>query len=317
MSIRKANGMVTQAVVVGHLTKHFGEVLAVNDISFEIQEGEIFGILGPNGAGKTTTIRMLTGVLPPTSGDISILHQSMPKESAAIKEKIGVLPETANVYGDMTGSQNLHLYGRLYGLETRVIKERSENLLREMSLYGQRDQVAKTYSKGMKQRLSLAMTLMSQGHILFLDEPTSGLDPKSALQIRSVILDLAASQRTILLTTHNMKEAEELCDRVAIMNNGRIAAIDTPANLRSAFQARQSVVIEFSNTPDIDAVRSIPEVNDLISTGSRVKCYTSDPGEVLIQLLEITRKSGLRILHVQTEAATLEDVFLDLTQESV
>ncbi|MGY5853539.1 MAG: ABC transporter ATP-binding protein [Candidatus Thorarchaeota archaeon] len=313
--MKKANGMVTQAVFVDHLTKHFGKVLAVDDISFEIQEGEIFGILGPNGAGKTTTIRMLTGVLPPTSGDISILNRSMPKDSAAIKEKIGVLPETANVYGDMTGSQNLHLYGRLYGLDTRVTKERSENLLREMSLYGQRDQVAKTYSKGMKQRLSLAMTLMSQGQILFLDEPISGLDPKSALQIRSVISGLAASQRTILLTTHNMKEAEELCDRVAIMNHGRIAAIDTPGNLRSAFQERQSVVIEFSSTPDIDEIRSISGVKEVTSTGSRVRCYASDPGEVLIQLVNLARKNKLRILHAQTESASLEDVFLDLTKE--
>jgi len=307
--------MVNQVIVVSHLTKKFGDLSAVDNISFEVQGGEVFGILGPNGAGKTTTIRMLTGVISPMSGEISILNQSMPRDAVVIREKIGVLPETANVYGDLTGIQNLHLYGKLYGLGNKVMRERSENLLREMSLYEQRNQIAKTYSKGMKQRLSLAMTLMSQGRILFLDEPTSGLDPKSALQIRGVISGLAASQRTILLTTHNMKEAEELCDRVAIMNHGRIAAVDTPGNLRSAFQERQSVVIEFSSSPDIDEIRSISGVKEVTSTGSRVRCYASDPGEVLIQLVNHARKNKLRILHAQTESASLEDVFLDLTKE--
>lgn len=308
--------MASQAIVVKHLTKRFGDLAAVDDISFEIEEGEIFGILGPNGAGKTTTIRMLTGVLSSLSGDINILNLDMPRDSAAIRERIGVLPETANVYGDMTGSQNLRLYGRLYGLDREMIEKRSESLLEQMSLYEQRNQTAKLYSKGMKQRLSLAMTLMSQGQILFLDEPTSGLDPKSALQIRSVISDLANSQKTILLTTHNMKEAEDLCDRVAIMNHGQIAAIDSPRNLRSAFQERQSVVIEFSDTPDIEGICLIPGINDVTSIGPRIRCYTSDPGEVVTQLVDFARKTKLRILHVLTESATLEDVFLDLTRES-
>ena len=287
----------------------------MNNISFEIYEGEVFGVLGPNGAGKTTTIRMLTGVLTPTSGTISILDKSMPREAISIRANIGVLPETANVYGDLTGIQNLELYGRLYGLDNKRIRERSENLLRDMSLFEQKDQIAKIYSKGMKQRLSLAMTLMSQGQILFLDEPTSGLDPKSALQIRKVISELADSQKTILLTTHNMKEAEELCDRVAIMNHGQIAVIDTPNNLRSAFEEHQSVVIEFSDTPDIEAIRLISVVREATVTGTRVRCYTSDPGEALTQLVDLARVRGLRILHAQTQSATLEDVFLSLTQE--
>lgn len=308
--------MMTNSIIAAErLTKKFDDLLAVNNISFEIYEGEVFGVLGPNGAGKTTTIRMLTGVLTPTSGTISILDKSMPREAISIRANIGVLPETANVYGDLTGIQNLELYGRLYGLDNKRIRERSENLLRDMSLFEQKDQIAKIYSKGMKQRLSLAMTLMSQGQILFLDEPTSGLDPKSALQIRKVISELADSQKTILLTTHNMKEAEELCDRVAIMNHGQIAVIDTPNNLRSAFEEHQSVIIEFSDTPDIEAIRSISVVREAAATGTRVRCYTSDPGEALTQLVDLARVSGLRILHAQTQSATLEDVFLSLTQE--
>lgn len=301
-------------IQVEQLTKNFGTLAAVDGISFEVKTGEIFGILGPNGAGKTTTIRVLTGILPPTSGNVRVLGMHVPEDLLAIREQIGVLPETANVYGDMTGEQNLLVSGLLYGLERHEIKERATGLLKEMSLYERRKKPAKTYSKGMKQRLSLAMTLMSEGQLLFLDEPTSGLDPESALRIRKVIADLASTQRTVVLTTHNMKEAEELCDRVAIMNHGKLAAVDTPRNLRKAFQERQSILIEFSDVPDLTTIHSMTEVTEVRLAGTRVRCFTSDPSSVLIELVELAKKEGLRILHVQTEDASLEDVFLDLTR---
>ncbi len=307
--------MPSQTIVVSDLKKQFGNLTAVDGISFTVCEGEIFGILGPNGAGKTTTIRMLTGVIRPTAGEIEIFGLSMPQHSLEIRQHIGVLPETANVYNDLTGEQNLELCGRLYGIDPDEMRERSARLLQEMRLYEHKDRPAKTYSKGMKQKLSLAMTLMSDGQLLFLDEPSSGLDAESAKQVRGVISGLAEEGKTILLTTHNLAEAETLCDRVAIMSHGKIAAIDTPTKLRRSFRERQSVVMEFSSVPDVGALSKLEGITEVQSFNTRVRCFTPEPGEVLVRLVEFAQRNNLKILSAQTEAASLEDVFLSLIRK--
>jgi ABC-2 type transport system ATP-binding protein len=227
---------------------------------------------------------------------------------------MGVLPETANVYVDLTGEQNLDLFGKLYGLGQDTINKRAAELLEKMGIIRAKDRLAKTYSKGMKQRLSLAMTLMTEGEILFLDEPTSGLDAESARDIRSIVAEMAARGKTIVLTTHNMHEAQDLCTRVAVINRGKIAAIDSPTNLRRTFEERQSVVMELSGPLPLIQVQSIESVTEAAVTGSLIRCYTTRPGDVLTDIVQLARGSGLRVLSAHTESATLEDVFLELVK---
>lgn len=301
-----------QVILVENIVKRYGDLLAVNGISFSVRRGEIFGLLGPNGAGKTTTVRMLTGVISPASGSISILGLDMPTNAHEIRKHIGVLPETANVYVDLTGHQNMMLFGDLYGLKRSTTVERSAQLLKKMNIFEASHRLAKTYSKGMRQRLSLAMTLMTDGEILFLDEPTSGLDAESAREIRGVISEMAGEGRTIVLTTHNMQEAQDICSRVAVINRGRIAAIDTPMNLRRAFEERQSVVMQFSEPIPKARIQALTGVGEVLITGSNVRCYTSDPGIVLTGLVKLANELGSKIISGSTESAALEDVFLEL-----
>ncbi len=304
--------MNEDVIVVESLIKHYGSLRAVDGISFRVKAGEIFGILGPNGAGKTTTVRMMTGVITPTSGSITILGKDIHEQSLKIKEQISVLPETANVYVDLTGQQNMVLFGRLYGLNTDKIASRSRELLEEMDLYEHRHRRARFYSKGMKQRLSLCVALIPEAHILFLDEPTSGLDAESSKQIKNYISQLASEGRTILLTTHNMLDAQEICTKVAVVNKGRIAAIDSPINLRRTFQERQCVVIEFSESITVEQIMTLSDVNEVRTLGKKFQCFTSHPGKVLIGLVEIAKERNVQIVSANTESATLEDVFLRL-----
>jgi len=301
-----------EVILAEDIVKRYGDVSAVDGISFSVQRGEIFGLLGPNGAGKTTTVRMLTGVISPSSGSISILGLDMPASANEIRKHIGVLPETANVYVDLTGQQNMVLFGNLYGLKRSAITERSAQLLRKMNILEASNRLAKTYSKGMKQRLSLAMTLMTDGEVLFLDEPTSGLDAESAREIRGVISEMADEGRTILLTTHNMQEAQGLCSRVAVINQGKIAAIDTPVNLRRTFEERQSVVMQFAEPIPKERIQALAGVGEVFVTGPNIRCYTSNPGMVLTGLVELAKEVGTKVISGSTETASLEDVFLEL-----
>ncbi len=304
--------MSEDVIVVENLIKHYGSIKAVDGITFRVKAGEIFGILGPNGAGKTTTVRMMTGVITPTSGSITILGKDIREHALKIKEQISVLPETANVYVDLTGQQNMDLFGKLYGLNNDEITSRSMELLKELDLYEHRHRKARFYSKGMKQRLSLCVALIPDAKVLFLDEPNSGLDAESSKQIKNVISQLASEGRTILLTTHNMIDAQELCTKVAVVNQGRIAAIDSPINLRRTFQERQYVIVEFSESVSVEQIMTLPDVNEVRTLGTRLQCFTSQPGKVLMGLVEIAKEKDIQLVSANTESATLEDVFLRL-----
>lgn len=304
--------MSEDVIVVENLTKHYGSLKAVDGISFQVKAGEIFGLLGPNGAGKTTTVRMMTGVITPSSGSITIIGKDIREHALEIKEQISVLPETANVYVDITGQQNMVMFGKLYGLNTDKITSRTEKLLKEMDLYEHRHRKARFYSKGMKQRLSLCVALIPDAKILFLDEPTSGLDAESSKQIKNYIAKLASEGRTILLTTHNMIDAQELCTKVAVVNEGRIAAIDSPINLRRTFQERQCVVVEFSESISVEQIMTLPDVNEVRTLGKKLQCFTSQPGKVLMGLVEMAKERDIQLVSANTESATLEDVFLRL-----
>jgi ABC-2 type transport system ATP-binding protein len=302
------------AISVSALTKHFGEIHAVDGVSFEVRKGELFGFLGPNGAGKTTTQRMLTGVLKPDSGVIYIMGFDLLRNPFDAKMLAGVVPEMSNVYIDLPAWDNLMLMGELYRVPKRKRKQKALELLELFGLLDRKDQKTKGFSKGMKQRLILAMALIHEPELLFLDEPTSGLDVQSARLIRDLIRELNQKGVTVFLTTHNIEEANQMCDRVAIINLGKIAAIDRPENLRNTIQGSQSVEVAFDKqVSDLVSLQGMESVNEVRREGDKVKLYTSKPGYVACQIAEYANARRLQVLTLNTLGPSLEDVFIHLT----
>jgi ABC-2 type transport system ATP-binding protein len=302
------------AIEALHLARSYDGLIAVDRVSFAVAEGEIFGFLGPNGAGKTTTQRMLTGVLPPTSGTARIFGHDIQREAVAAKSRMGVVPEVANPYADLSGWQNLMLAGEMYGMARAARHARAESLLREFGLWERRHQKAKGYSKGMKQRLLLAMALIHQPPVLFLDEPTSGLDVESARLIREQLRALAAQGVTVFLTTHNIEEANQLCDRVAIICRGRLAAVDRPEALKAPFASSQSVLVAFERPVEVSNLDGLAEVSRVQKEGDKWRLFTAAPGAVVRGLAEYSAKNGVEIVSLNTLGPNLEDVFLALVQ---
>jgi ABC-2 type transport system ATP-binding protein len=303
------------AIEVKDLTKSYGEITAVDHINFEVKNGEIFGFLGPNGAGKTTTIRILTGVMKPNSGTAAIMGYSILKEPLKAKQIISVVPEMANAYIDLTAWQNLMLIGELYGVPKRKRQERAGHLLKEFKLYKRRKHLARGFSKGMKQKLILCMAMLTEPQVLFLDEPTSGLDVESARLIRDVIRQYNRDGTTIFLSTHNMEEANKLCDRIAIINHGKIAAIDSPENLRMKSSSLKSVEVSFNKPVPVNELSKIPNVTQAKKIGDKIRLYTDEPHIVINRLIDYVHSKGLTIISLNTLAPTLEDVFIKLIKE--
>lgn len=228
------------AIDIHNLTKEYNGLLAVNQISLSVSAGEIFGYLGPNGAGKTTTIRMLTGQLRPTSGQAFVMGCDVVEDRENLKPQIGVVSDSHNLYGRMSGRDNLRFFASLYG----VGKKRVEEILVTIGLNDRKKDKVETYSNGMKQRLVIGRALLHRPKVLFLDEPTRGLDPNVAREIRSLVKQLAREGMTVFLTTHYMEEADTLSDRVAIIHQGQIVAMDTPEQLKASYDAGQAVTLE-------------------------------------------------------------------------
>jgi ABC-2 type transport system ATP-binding protein len=229
-----------KAIEVVNLRRNYGRLHALDDISFSIEPGEVFGFLGPNGAGKTTTIRILTGQLRPTSGQAWVMGCDVVTQRQALKPQIGVVFEYQNLYQRLSARDNLNFTAQLYGMP----KARVDELLNQVGLQGRAGESLKKYSNGMKQRLLIARALLPHPKVLFLDEPTRGLDPNIARSIRSMVAELAKSGMTIFLTTHYMEEADQLCDRVAILDQGRIVALDTPQHLKLAYSMGEKTSLE-------------------------------------------------------------------------
>jgi len=300
------------AVQVHNLTKRFGRVLAVDHVNFEVKNGEVFGFLGPNGAGKTTTVRMLTGVIRADEGSALILgHEA---GSLAAKQITGVVPEMANGYPDLSGWNNLMLMAELYGVAGKEARERSTSLLQQLGLVARKDDLVKTYSKGMKQRLILCMALVSDPQLLFLDEPTSGLDVQSARLIKDLLQSLNVQGKTIFLTTHDMDEANQLCQTVAIINRGKIVAMDAPEKLRLATSSMHSVEVSFDNMVSPEVLAKLPGVNAVRRLGDKYRLYTADPGDLVVSLVNHSCSNGLRIVSLNILAPSLEDAFVALTE---
>ncbi|MGI5820271.1 MAG: ABC transporter ATP-binding protein [Armatimonadota bacterium] len=306
---------MSAVIEVRGLTKRYNTHLAVDDVSFEVREGEIFGFLGPNGAGKTTTQRMLTGVLPPTEGRAMVLDRDMVTNPVAAKERIGVVPEVANPYMDMTGWQNMTFAGEVYGMRGPSIRARAEELLRQFRLWERRDDIAKRYSKGMKQRLILAMSLIHEPRVLFLDEPTAGLDVESRRMIHGQVKDFAAGGMTVFYTTHNIEEANVLCDRVGIICKGRLAALDTPEALKSTLAGSQSVEVAFRGAVELRELEALDEVTHGEKHGDKLRLFTPAPGDLIERLVGFAQERELKILSLNTLGPSLEEVFVTLSSE--
>jgi ABC-2 type transport system ATP-binding protein len=296
------------------LTRKFGDLVAVDQVGFEVHEGEIFGFLGPNGAGKTTTVRMLTGVIDPTEGTATIQGHDIRKEPLLSRAHVAVVPEEANVYADLSVWQNLMLMAELYGVARQQRLQEADLLLDALGLSDRKKQKARALSKGLRQRLMLCAALVTGPEVLFLDEPTSGLDVQSARLIRQIVSDLNRSGLTVFLTTHNMSEADEMCSRVAIIDKGCIAAIDTPEKLRSAISSRQYVEVRFAGAaPEIDELVSLHGVSQVDGEDRTFRLYTRLPGQVLTEVVRLADKKGLEITDLSNHQPSLEDVFLYFT----
>jgi len=310
---------MNNAIEVKNLTKYYGKFLAVDDINFTIKKGEIFGFLGPNGAGKTTTQRMLTTLLTPSEGEIHILGHNLAFDAYPAKCQIGLVPEESNVYTELTAWDNLMFTGRLYRMSKEDRTARAEELLNTFGLWEKKEVKAENFSKGMRRRLSIAMAIIHKPALLFLDEPTPGLDVQSTRTIHGLIRQLSADGTTIFLTTHQIEEANQLCDRVAIINNGKIAAIDTPEQLKKAFQKVQSIEVAFNNTEESvqEKLNDLGEVNTIVKIGDKWRLYTEDPAALLPKIMSFADAQGLRIVSLNTLAPSLEDVFLQITGQQV
>jgi ABC-2 type transport system ATP-binding protein len=269
------------AIEVKGLTKLFGQLVAVDHINFQVQKGEFFGFLGPNGAGKTTTIRMLTGIIKKNSGEATVM--GYPAGSIPVKQISGVMPELSNAYLDLTAWGNLRLIAELYRLPGNKAKKRASFLLQQLGLSERKDSRISTFSMGMRKRLVLCMALLPDPQILFLDEPTSGLDVQSVRFMRALLRNLKQEGKTILLTTHNMDEAAEMCDRVAIINHGKIVALDSPDNLSITAGRVYLVDVSFDKSVSSQTLDDLPGVNRLetaqaIETAERLRAQQTMAG---------------------------------------
>ena len=303
-------------IEVQDLTKTFGTTVAVDHISFSVQEGEIFGFLGPNGAGKTTTVRMLTGVIPPDEGTALVLGHDILRSPVMAKQGFGVVPETSNAYTDLSAWQNLMLMGELYGLERTHAGRRSTDLLGMVGLLERKDQKVQAYSKGMKQRLILAMALIHEPALLFLDEPTGGLDVQSTQMILSLLRDLNRAGTTIFLTTHNMEEANRLCHRVGIIRSGRMVALDAPEKLKTAIDRVHLIEVSFDREVPADAIGGHPGITGVDRSGDKWRITADDQDVAIRSLVAASREHHATIVTLNTLAPSLDDAFLRLTQEA-
>lgn len=300
-------------IKVSNLTKEFGPFRAVDDISFKVKKGEVFGLLGPNGAGKTTIIRMLTGILKPNEGTAIIAGYDIQKNALEAKQMMGIVPEMANAYIDLSAFKNLLLMGELYGKEKKERIKRAEELLELFGLYQKRYQKVKTFSKGMKQRVIVAMALMNDSKLLFLDEPTSGLDVESVRLIRKLVKKFNDEGMTIFLTTHGMEEADQLCDRIAIMNHGKIVAIERPEKLKRIVKSSTSIEVAFSKRVKKEELVS-EDVSQIEKVGDKLRLSTQKPERVILKLVDYSRSAKNKIISLNTLSPKLEDIFLKLTK---
>lgn len=305
------------SIITDNLTKVYDGLVAVDSLNLKIRTGEIFGFLGPNGAGKSTAIRMLTTLLPPTGGTAEVLGYDVIDESGEVRNLTGVVPQEPSLYNDLTGLENLKLIGDLYDMTEERIDERAGEMLKLVNLWDRRDNLVSEFSGGMKQRLSLAASLLHEPEIVFMDEPTAGLDPQTRVSLRNLTKELNEEGMTIVYCTHDMEEAEKICDRVGIINRGVIEAVDSPEGLKERVEGEERVEI----VPETITEELMESLNDL----KYVKKVKKDEETLKIKLTgekdlhklieEIS--SFTDITELEKVKPSLEDVFVKLTGEEM
>jgi ABC-2 type transport system ATP-binding protein len=313
--------MDNYAIEVKGLTKKFGDFTAVDNISFDVKEGEIFGFLGPNGAGKSTTIRVLCTLARPSAGNAKVAGYDLVKESVKVRKSIGLVSEKMIMYELLTAAENLRFFGNLYKMPKAKMEKRIDDLLEQINMSQWKNAQIGTFSTGMRQRINVIRALLTEPKVIFLDEPTLGLDPQTTLSIRDLIRDIRKGGTTVILTTHAMLEADVLSDRVAIIDHGRIVALDTPASLKkivkdsdlTIFNAKISnltpLLIEKIKKLDCTAGIDQPEAHELKISARGAEGFD--------RIIEMILADGGRITSINTNEPTLEDVFLSMTGKAM
>ncbi|MCA9934646.1 MAG: ABC transporter ATP-binding protein [Ardenticatenaceae bacterium] len=300
-------------ITTENLTKRFGDNVAVDRLTLQIAEGKVFGFLGPNGAGKTTTVRMLTSLIAPTNGRATILGYEVGKDDQNIRRNVGILTETPGMYDRLTAERNLSIYAQLY--EVRDVAGQVEKYLRMLGLWERRHDAVGTFSKGMRQKLAIARSLLHEPRVVFLDEPTSGLDPEAAKLVRDFIAELKGEGRTIFICTHNLDEADRLCDRVAVFKT-QLRVVDTPQGLRKQMYGRQ-VVFHLAETAVgwETAVANLPFIKRTQTVDNKLILSLDDPETHNPDIIRLLVNQGAAIQFVGELRHSLEDVYLQLVQE--
>jgi ABC-2 type transport system ATP-binding protein len=300
-----------------NLTKKFGELTAVDNLSLHVDDGEIFGFLGPNGAGKTTTIRMLCCLISKTGGSATVggFDIGNKDDSLKIRKIIGLVPDNVGLSEHLSAYDNLDFYGKIYDCSDVQRKESIKRFLEMLGLWDKRNVLAGTFSKGMKQKLAIARALIHDPQVLFLDEPTASLDPESAKTVRDFILELKKQKKTIFLNTHNLDEAQRICDRIAILNT-RLRALGTPQDLEQQVKSRKTVItLEQVNGKIWDTLKKL-SLKNLTSEGNNVTFDVENPDSQNWAVVEALVLAGAHVKTVDVVGSTLEDVYLKLVRES-
>ena len=292
------------------LTKRFDEVTAVDDLELEIHAGEVFGFLGPNGAGKTTTLRMLSALINPTYGSAEVAGYRIGEDDQALRRNVGILTEAPGLYDRLSAERNLSFFAYLYGVED--VEARVERYLKLLGLWERRADAAGTFSRGMRQKLAIARAMLHEPPVLFLDEPTTGLDPTASRLVREFIEGLKGEGRTIVLNTHNLDEADRLCDRIAVLNT-QLLALDTPAALRREVFGRKVIIHLAEFRPEYEkTVAAFPFVDAVESRDAKLVVTLDDPEAHNPQLIKTLVDEGARVQFVGEIRQSLEDVYLHL-----
>jgi ABC-2 type transport system ATP-binding protein len=304
---------MNEIITTQSLTKYYGSLLAVDHISMQVKEGEIFGFLGPNGAGKTTTIKMLVGLTTPSEGTATVKGYDIRREILNVKRCVGVVPETSNLYNELTIWENLHFMAGMYHVTKIEREDRVKSLLNTFGLADRGDAKFGVLSKGLKRRATIAAALVHRPEILFLDEPTSGLDVMSARSLRQFLKDLRETGVTVFLTTHYIEEADQLCDRIAIIVKGRIIAVDTPEKLKAVVQGTSVIEAAFTSPVESINLEELEAYGQVEAKDNTLWIRVSDVPEPLRALTRFAEDHALKFVYMNTLKPSLEDAFVQLT----
>jgi ABC-2 type transport system ATP-binding protein len=303
-------------IEVENLTRRFGDFTAVDALNFSVEHGEVFGLLGPNGAGKSTLIRMLTTLVPPTSGTARVNGFDIVREANDVRQSIGVIPQAMTSDLDLSAIENMSIFAKLYGIPREKRVRIIAQLLREVDLEKWADKPVKMFSGGMRRRLEIARGLVHEPKLFFLDEPTTGLDPVSRVAVWEMLARLKRERDlTILVTTHYMDEADKLCDRIAIVDHGKLVALDSPLKLKASIPGKNVLEVSFSGAPQnwLETLQTLPEVAGVKAEENIFRIASNNGPRTTVALMEATRNTGTTVNSLSVQSTTLDDVFVHYT----